>query len=74
LSTSATKSTGPKFPTSIRVKCTDEFKRDLETLAVSWTERKGQDYDVSKIVRIVMSREVARERRLQKKRRKRGQA
>lgn len=63
---------GPRFPTSIRVKCDDAFKTDVGALAVSWTKRKGAEYDMSKLVRTLLNREIARERRLLSKGRDRG--
>jgi len=66
--------TGPKFPTSIRVKCTEEFKAGLGRVADSWTGRKGQEFDVSKLIRTLGERAIAREARLTAKRRRRDKA
>jgi len=68
------KQEGPRFPTSIRVKCDDQFKADVGALAASWSKRKGADYDMSKLVRTLLTREVDRERRLITKRRRSGKA
>lgn len=66
--------TGPKFPASIRVKCTPEFKAAIAHVAASWTARKGQEFDTSKLIRTLGVRAIERERRLKAKRRGRDQA
>lgn len=71
---SKSKQEGPRFPTSIRVKCDDQLKSDVGALAASWSKRKSADYDMSKLVRTLLNREIARERRLLSKRRRSGKA
>lgn len=62
------------YSTSIRVKCSEQFKVDVAALAVSWSNRKSADYDTSKLVRALLNREIAREHRLLRKRGRSGKA
>ena len=68
------KDAGPRFPASIRVKCTPLFKAALADVADSWTKRKGQEFDTSKLIRTLGERAIARERRLRAKRGRHGKA
>ncbi|MBN2564642.1 MAG: hypothetical protein JXB46_02920 [Candidatus Eisenbacteria bacterium] len=55
--------------TSVRVKCSRQFKRDLRALAQDWDARKAGKFDMSGVLRTLAEREIRRMKRRDKKRR-----
>ena len=62
--------TGDKrYETSVRVKCSRQFKRELRAVARDWETRKQGKFDMSGVLRVLGNREVARCRRRRTKER-----
>lgn len=63
-----------EYSTSIRVKCSPRFKRQLRSVATDWDNRKAGRFDMSGVLRVLGDREITRLIRRRKKERAGGEA
>lgn len=62
------------YSTSLRVKCSPQFKTDLRAVANDWHQRKAGRFEMSGVLRELGQREIRRFKRRRAKERAGGKA